>query len=65
MQLQLPCIKNIDNLYFVMNELFCNSLITLLCIAKEALFEQTALNKYCAQKYLLNCFIICLSYFQP
>jgi len=65
MQLQLPCIKRIDNLYFVLNELFCNSLITLLCIAKEVLFEQTALNKYCAQKYLLNCFIVCLSCFPP
>jgi len=60
MQLQLPCIKRIDNLYFVINELFCNSVITLLRIAKEALFEQTALSKYCAQKYLLNCFIVCL-----
>jgi len=55
MQLELLCIKRIDNLYFVINELFCNALITLLCIAKEALFKQTALNKYCTQKYLLNC----------
>ena len=40
MQLQYyPCIKRIDSLYFVINELFCNSLIMLLCIAKEALFE--------------------------
>jgi len=40
MQLQLPCIKRIDNLHFIINELFCNSLITLLCIAKEALFNK-------------------------
>ena len=52
MQLLSPYIKRIDKLYFVSNELFCNSLITLLCIAKEAL---TALNIYCAQKYVLNC----------
>ena len=32
-------------LYFVINELFCNSLSTLPCIAREALLEQTALNK--------------------
>ena len=42
MQLQLPCI---NNLYFVINELFCNFLIMLLCIAKEVIFEQTALIK--------------------
>ena len=29
---------------FIIGELFCNSLITLLCIAKEAHFEQTAFN---------------------
>jgi len=28
MQLQLPCIKRIDKLYFVINELLCNSLNT-------------------------------------
>jgi len=55
----------IGNLFFVINELFCNSLITLLCIAKEALFKQTALNKYYAQKYLCNCFIVCLSLLSP
>ena len=46
MQLQYyPCIKRIiDNLYFVINELFCNSRITLLCIAKEVFFKQIALN---------------------
>jgi len=65
MQLQLSCINWIDNLYFVINELFCNSSIMLLYIAKEALFVKTALNKYCAQKYLLNCFIVCLSCFPP
>ena len=32
-------------LHFVINELFCTSLITLPCIAKEALFEQTTLSK--------------------
>ena len=42
---------------FVIGELFCNSLITLLCIAKEAIFEQTAFN---AQKYFLNHFIVYL-----
>ena len=42
MQLQLPCI---NNLYFVINELFCNFLIMLLSIAKEVIFEQTALIK--------------------
>ena len=57
-QLQLVCMKRIDNLYSVINELFCNSLIMLLRIAKEVLFKQTALNnKYCTQKYHLNCFI--------
>ena len=50
MQLQYyPYIKRIDNLYFVINELLCDSLITLLCIAKEALFKQIAQNKYCTQ----------------
>ena len=29
---------------FVIGELFCNSLITLLCIVKEEPFEQTAFN---------------------
>ena len=42
MQLQLPCIKRIDNLYFVINELFCNSLIMLLCIAKEVLHTEVS-----------------------
>ena len=32
--------QRIDNLYFVINELFCNSLITLLWIAKEALLNK-------------------------
>ena len=49
MQLQLPCIKRIDNLYFAINELFCN----VAKHAKEVIFEQTALNKYCAQKYCI------------
>ena len=59
---QAPCIKRLDNLYSVIDELFCNYLITLLC-AKEVLFEQTALNKYCTQKYLFNCFIVYLPCF--
>ena len=29
---------------FVVGEVFCNSLITLLCIAKETHFEQTTFN---------------------
>ena len=45
MWLQLLSNKNLTILYFVINELFYNSLIMLLCIAKEALFEQIALNK--------------------
>ena len=46
LQLQLLCNKRIDSLYFINNELSCNSLITLLCIAKEALFEHVALNNF-------------------
>ena len=43
MQLQLLCNKRIHNLVFHnINKLFCNSLVTLLCIV---LFEQIALNK--------------------
>jgi len=64
-QLQLRCIKRIHYLYFVINELFTDSLVTLLCIAKEALFEQTALTKHCTQKYLLMGFIVCLLCFLP
>ena len=37
---------------FVIDEIFCNSVITLLSTAKEAYLEQNA------QKYLLNCLII-------
>ena len=37
------------NNYYAANEskefIFCNSIITLLCIVKEALFEQTTVNK--------------------
>ena len=32
--------------YFVIGELFCNSLITLLCITKEALFKQATYYQY-------------------
>jgi len=36
----------------------------LLCIAKEASFEQTTLNKILhTEENLLNCFIVCLSAF--
>ena len=52
--LALPCIKRINNLYLVINELLHNSLNTLLCIgsiAKQVLFEQIALNNYWAQKF--------------
>ena len=31
---------------FIIGELFCNSLITLLCIAKETHLEQTAFNNF-------------------
>ena len=40
LQLQLPCNKRIDNLYFIINKLICNSLITLLCVA---IFKQITL----------------------
>jgi len=49
MQLRLSCIKTIDNLYFVINELFCNSLIMLLCIAKEALFTNCSKQILCTE----------------
>ena len=32
--------QGINHLYFIIDELFCNSLITLLCIAKEALLNK-------------------------
>ena len=56
MQLQFSCIKRINNLYFVINELFCNSLITLLCIAKEVLLKQTALNHRYYNTWIGNSF---------
>ena len=51
---QLLCYssKEINYFVFVIDELFFNSLITLPCIAREALFEQNT------QKYLSNCSIM-------
>ena len=51
LKIQAPCsynyhaLKELTICIFVINELFCNSPIMLLCIAKEALFNQTVLNK--------------------
>ena len=62
---QVPCSKLInyyDNkelivVYFVINEFFCNSLIMLLCIAKEVLFKQVAQNKILCTKVSLQLFV--------
>ena len=49
-------------MYFRINELFCNSVIMLLCTVIEVQLKQTIVNYKYAQKYLLDCLSITLSY---
>ena len=48
---------------FVIGELFCNSVITFLCIAKGAIFEQTVFNnllhtEVSSQSFYRYCFFL-------